>query len=226
MRIRAALGRKPRLLGPAFKSEGHAGVCAYRFVEAGGRLCKRRKTKNPGPARCLVCNFAERFEIRLVTPDPAQVRFKIRAKHVQTGQRARIPEDGAGFLERIRILDSFCRLLDQIAFRHAVPSAFIRHPFLNMKAAPMKYPKYCIPVKATLENGSQHFGGVHVTQSQRVLDVLCDDRPFIPFSLRDCTILLNKSKLVQVDILKMAEILEMQDILPELNLDYLRANSW
>jgi hypothetical protein len=95
-----------------------------------------------------------------------------------------------------------------------------------MKAASMKYPKYCIPVKATLENGSQHFGGVHVTQSQRVLDVLCDDRSFIPFTLRDRTILLNKSKLVQVDILTMAEIMEMQDVLPELNLNYLKANIW
>lgn len=90
----------------------------------------------------------------------------------------------------------------------------------------MKYPKYCIPVKATLENGNQHFGGVHVTQSQRILDVLCDDRPFIPFSLSDRTILLNKSKLVQVDILTMAEITEMKNILPDLNLDYLKANVW
>lgn len=90
----------------------------------------------------------------------------------------------------------------------------------------MKYPKYCIPVKATLENGNQHFGGVHVTQSQRILDVLCDDRPFIPFTLRDRTILLNKSKLVQVDILTMGEISEMQNILPELNLEYLKANVW
>lgn len=89
-----------------------------------------------------------------------------------------------------------------------------------------KYPKYCIPVKATLENGSQHFGGIYVTQSQRVLDVLCDDRGFIPFSLRDRIILLNKAKLVQVDILEMEEITQMQDILPELNLDYLKVNVW
>ncbi|WP_296762300.1 hypothetical protein [Sediminimonas sp.] len=90
----------------------------------------------------------------------------------------------------------------------------------------MKYPKYCIPVKATLDNGSQHFGGVYVRQSQRVLDVLCDERPFIPFKLRDSTILLNKSKLVQVDLLEMDEISDMADILPELNFDYLAANTW
>lgn len=89
-----------------------------------------------------------------------------------------------------------------------------------------KYPKYCVPVKVTLENGSQHYGGVHVRQNQRILDVLCDERPFIPFKLRDRTILLNKSKLVQIDLLDMAEITEMHDILPELNLDYLKANDW
>ncbi len=90
----------------------------------------------------------------------------------------------------------------------------------------MKYPKYCVPVKATLENGSQHFGGVHVSQNQRVLDVLCDDRPFIPFQLRDGTILLNKSKVVQVDLLEISEITELKDILPEVNIDYLKANAW
>jgi len=90
----------------------------------------------------------------------------------------------------------------------------------------MKYPKHCVPVKATLENGSQYFGGVHVIQSQRILDVLCDDRPFLPFTLRDRTILLNKSKIVQIDILEMSEISDMQDILPEMNLEYLNANAW
>lgn len=90
----------------------------------------------------------------------------------------------------------------------------------------MKYPKYCVPVKVTLENDSQYFGGVHVIQNQRVLDVLCDDRPFLPFKLRDRTILLNKSKIMQIDLLEMAEISEMGDILPEINLDYLNANTW
>lgn len=90
----------------------------------------------------------------------------------------------------------------------------------------MEYPKFCVPVKITLEDGSQHFGGVHVRQNQRILDVLCDERPFLPFRLRDKTILLNKSKLLQVEILELADISEMQDILPELNLDYLNANVW
>ncbi|SMH37790.1 hypothetical protein [Maritimibacter sp. HL-12] len=90
----------------------------------------------------------------------------------------------------------------------------------------MKYPKYCVPVKATLENGSQHFGGVHVRQNQRVLDVLCDERAFIPFKLRDRTVLLNKSKLVQLDLLELDEIGAMQDVLPEFDLNYLNANDW
>ena len=90
----------------------------------------------------------------------------------------------------------------------------------------MKYPKYCVPVKATLEDGSQCYGGIHVIQDQRVLDVLCDERPFIPFTLRDRTILVNKSKLVQIELMKMSEIIERQDILPEVNLDYLNVNNW
>lgn len=90
----------------------------------------------------------------------------------------------------------------------------------------MKLPKHCIPVKATLENGTQYFGGIHVIQDHRVLDVLCDDRPFLPFTMRDKTILLNKSKIVQIDLLDMAEIREIEDILPKINFDYLTANGW
>ncbi|GGD28557.1 hypothetical protein [Sinisalibacter lacisalsi] len=90
----------------------------------------------------------------------------------------------------------------------------------------MKYPKFLVPVKATLENGSQHFGGVHVRQNQRILDVLCDERSFIPFKLRERTVLLNKSKLVQLDLLDLTEIGEMKDVLPEFDLNYLNANDW
>lgn len=90
----------------------------------------------------------------------------------------------------------------------------------------MKYPKFCVPVKATLDDGTQHFGGVYVRQSQRVLEVLCDDRPFMPFRLRDKTVLLNKSRLLQVDLLGMDEIKEKLDILPEVDLAYLSSNAW
>lgn len=90
----------------------------------------------------------------------------------------------------------------------------------------MKLPKYCIPVKATLEDGSQFYGGIHVVQGQRILDVLCDERPFIPFRLRDRSILLNKSKILRFDLLEMPEITEKQHILPELDLYYLRVNAW
>ena len=74
----------------------------------------------------------------------------------------------------------------------------------------------------TIEDGMQHLGGIHVRQNQRILDVLCDERPFLPVNLRDRTILLNKSKLVQIDILDISEISGMLDILPEVDLDYLR----
>jgi hypothetical protein len=36
----------------------------------------------------------------------------------------------------------------------------------------------------------------------------------------------NKSKLVQVELMDLSEIKEKQDILPEVNLDYLNLNNW
>lgn len=90
----------------------------------------------------------------------------------------------------------------------------------------MKYPKFCVPVKVTLEGGTQHYGGVHVRQNQRILDVLCDERPFLPFRLRDKVVILNKSRLLQVELLEMSEIPQLLHLLPEIDLDYLKANDW
>lgn len=226
-RIRRVRGGTARLLCPAIKSRRYITPFADRFIKAGRRSRKRRKPQDAGPTRRLMGHFTKRCVIRRPRPDPGQVPLKIRAKHAQPGQRVRVSEDGAGFGKRLRILNARRCLFDRFAFHHAVHFAPIQHPYQDMKENIMKkYPKYCVPVKATLENGTQYFGGIHVSQNQRILDVLCDERAFIPFKLRDKTILLNKSWLVQIDLLELAEISEMENILPEVNLDYLNANTW
>ncbi len=171
-------------------------------------------------------NLAQRFRLWLALLDPGQLRRKLGAKHVQPSEGVRLSEDGAGIAERLRVRDAARRVFGPFAILHVCHVASFHNRHLEMKALNMKYPKHLIPVKATLQTGSQHFGGLHVSQNQRVLDVLCDERDFIPFKLKDRTILLNKSWLVQVDLLGLAEITEMQDILPEVNIDYLKANDW
>lgn len=69
-------------------------------------------------------------------------------------------------------------------------------------------------------------GTVFVRQGQRVLDLLCDDRNFLPISLLSGTVLVNKVHIRQVNVLSLSEISEIHDLLPDFDLEYLQNNSW
>lgn len=201
-------------------------IAPHRIVQAGGGIRKRPEPEKPGPTRGPVRNILKRSRIAAVFLDTGQMVGQILAEDVQPGPCALLPEHGAGFFIDLWILDAAHSLPARIAPHRNLPAVSIIPLDSTSREAAMKYPKYCVPVKATLEDGSQQYGGLHVIQGQRVLDVLCDDRPFIPFKLRDGTILINKSKLVQIDLLEVAEIRDKQDLLPAFDLDYLNLNNW
>ena len=89
-----------------------------------------------------------------------------------------------------------------------------------------RFPKFCAPVKIQFNDGTQEYGGIYVRQNQRVIDVFCDDRPFIPFRTMRSMILLNKSLLSHVELVNLDEIETKRDLFPPLDLDYLKRNSW
>lgn len=219
-------GGKTCLACPLLNCGRLSGLLAYRVFKIHGGVRKVGKPEYPGPEHGLVRHFAQRVMVRERLLDPLHAFIEFGTELAQTHHGALVSEQIAGLFESLLVLHACRYLIHRTTSYHRHSSDCTRCPFHNMKGSVMKYPKFCVPVKATLENGSQYFGGVHVSQNQRILDVLCDDRPFIPFKLRDRTILLNKSKLVQVDLLDMTEISEMADVLPELNLDYLKANDW
>lgn len=88
------------------------------------------------------------------------------------------------------------------------------------------YPKYRVPVRIRFADDSSLVGVVFIRQGQRVLDLLCDDRQFIPIALTIGTTLANKAHVRQVDVLGLAEIEEIQEALPEFDLAYIKDNSW
>lgn len=88
------------------------------------------------------------------------------------------------------------------------------------------FPKYKIPVRIAFADLSTIIGTVFVRQGQRVLDIMCDERRFFPVASTASTILVNKSHVRQVNVLSLKEIMEMTDLLPELDLDYLQNNAW
>jgi hypothetical protein len=201
-------------------------IAPQRIVQTGRRLRERPEPEQTGPASGPMRDVLKRSGIATILIDTGQMVRKIPAEDVKPFSCAVFPEHGAGLLVDLRVLHAGHVSPARIALHRNLPGVTIIPLNSILREAVMKYPKYCVPVKATFEDGSQHYGGIHVIQSQRVLDVLCDDRPFIPFKLRDRTILMNKSKLVQIDLLDLSEIKEKQDMLPEVNLDYLNVNNW
>lgn len=92
--------------------------------------------------------------------------------------------------------------------------------------ANQKFPKYRIPVRILFADQPTIIGTVFVRQDQRVLDLLCDERPFLPVATKSGTILINKAHIRQVNVLSLTEITEIKDLLPEFDADYLKKNSW
>lgn len=89
-----------------------------------------------------------------------------------------------------------------------------------------KFPKYRIPVRILFADQPTIIGTVFVRQDQRVLDLVCDERPFLPVATKTGTILINKSHIRQVNVLALSEIAEIKELLPEFDCDYLKQNSW
>ncbi len=70
------------------------------------------------------------------------------------------------------------------------------------------------------------FRGVFVRQGQRVLDLFCDERPFLPVNTKAGVKLLNKQHAVEIDLMSLEEMLENRDLFPDVDFDYLRSNNW
>ena len=92
--------------------------------------------------------------------------------------------------------------------------------------AEMKHPKFGVPVRIAMSDKTQIIGVVFVRQDQRVLDVLCDARPFFPLATIGGVRLLNKQHAMQIDLMPIEEMQKMNDLLPEVDYQYLRNNSW
>ena len=89
-----------------------------------------------------------------------------------------------------------------------------------------KLTKFGIPVRIAMSDRTQIIGVVFVHQGQRVLDVLCDDRPFFPIQTTAGVKLLNKQHAAQIDLMLVEEMREMSELLPDIDFHYLRNNNW
>ena len=90
----------------------------------------------------------------------------------------------------------------------------------------VRHQKFGIPVQIAMTDRTRIIGVLFVRQSQRVIEVLCDDRAFFPVETIAGVRLLNKQHVVQIDLLPIAEILENRGLCPDIDVHYLSQNIW
>ena len=89
-----------------------------------------------------------------------------------------------------------------------------------------RLPKFGVPVRIVMTENNHILGVIFVHQGQRILDVLCDARSFIPVATTAGMRLLNKQHAVEIDLLPIEEMLEKRDLFPQIDFNYLRNNTW
>lgn len=86
--------------------------------------------------------------------------------------------------------------------------------------------KFGIPVRIQMTNNSQIIGLVFVAVGNRVMETLCDGKPFFAVKTKDGVKLVNKQHAIQVELLSIEEIREKSDVFPDFDVKYLQAGKW
>ena len=89
-----------------------------------------------------------------------------------------------------------------------------------------KNPKFNVPVRIEMSDGLGMYCVVFVRQNQRVIEMLCDERGFIPVQTNEGISLLNKSHILRIGIMTKDEIAEKSELFPSVSFYYLENNSW
>lgn len=87
------------------------------------------------------------------------------------------------------------------------------------------FPKYKIPVRIRFNDETIVLGTVFVRQGQRVLDMICDERPFFPVAMTTGITLVNKMQIRQVDVMGVPEREDTKDPQPGFDLSYIENNA-
>ena len=82
-----------------------------------------------------------------------------------------------------------------------------------------RIPKYGLPVRVSIMGETADLlGVVFVRQEQRVIDMLCDGRPFFPLRTKERLMLINKSAVSTISMLEREYVEEALDLFPGLEL--------
>ncbi len=74
-----------------------------------------------------------------------------------------------------------------------------------------RIPKYRIPVRISLVQEESVLGIVFLRQEQRILDMLCEPKPFFPVNTKTGMFLVNKQSVIKLEVLDASYIAEHQE---------------
>ena len=82
--------------------------------------------------------------------------------------------------------------------------------------------KFRLPVRIDLMGGNESvLGVVHVRQDQRVIDMLCDERPFFPVDTKEGLLVINKAAIAKIIVADREKVVSSPDVFPGVDLDAL-----
>jgi hypothetical protein len=77
-----------------------------------------------------------------------------------------------------------------------------------------RIPKYRIPVRISLVQEESVLGIVFLRQEQRILDMLCEPKPFFPVDTKTGMFLVNKLSVIKLEVLDETYIADHQESFP------------
>lgn len=82
-----------------------------------------------------------------------------------------------------------------------------------------RIPKYGLPVRVSIMGDTPDLlGVVYVRQEQRVIDMLCDARPFFPLQTKERLVLVNKAAVMLLSMLDREQVEQALELFPGITL--------
>ena len=94
----------------------------------------------------------------------------------------------------------------------------------QIKSNPDYVSKHSLAVRLVTNSGEEKMGVVYLGKGQRVLDLLCDPKPFFPFRSGSNLLFINKASVQQMEMLPLAFVTERAHFFPGVDVDALRAS--
>lgn len=86
--------------------------------------------------------------------------------------------------------------------------------------------KYNFPARVLLIDGTVRRGLIYLRQGQRIMDLLCESRPFFALKTNKNVVLIGKANIVALEIVERDDFEAEKDLFPPFDWSDLERRSW